>query len=199
MATHQNHAYIRGSSAEALDWSRIRYFKPTEFPLAQLEFLNKYVIEELDKLRNSFGTPIQVSPVEGAVVRFNEDSTGHPVSWHDSAKKRKLGQAIDVFLPRSDDLSPAEVIMKTFSLTRFRGLGLYFDTFLGSQPHLMLHLDLRHDPFLWYCPNDSVRKYIYSYSSNRFLEELEKQWDDFHWRRKLERPEEKRKNANPAS
>lgn len=199
MATLQNYAYLRSSSAEALDWSRIKFFTPNEFPLDQLKFLNKYVIEELDVVRDTLRTPIIVSPAEGAVVRFNEDEKGQPKSWHDSAEKRKLGQAIDVFLPSSGDLSVVETVVRIFAVSRVRGLGIYFDTQLGRESCVMLHLDLRHDPLLWYCPNQEKRKYIYMHSTRTFFTDLEKQWDDFHWQKKLNRPEERAKSVTPLS
>ena len=181
MSSTKNHAYIRGASAKALDWSRVRFFKPQEFPLGELEFLNKYVIEELDKLRDVLGIPIKVSPAEGAVVRKDDaDETGWPRSWHSTCEKRGLGQAIDVFLPQAESLSAVKILTLALSITRFRGLGFYFDAFLGGEPTLMLHLDLRHDPVVWLCPKQEKRNYIYSSSTNNFMALLESEWEKFY-------------------
>lgn len=189
MIDNSNYAYVRGSSASALDWGRIRFFKPKEFPLEELQFLNKYVIEELDKVREALEIPIYISPVKGAVVRFRETESGNPVGWHDSVKRRQLGQAIDVFIPNSNHLSLVDLLTKSFSLTRFRGIGVYFDTFFKGEPCIMLHFDLRHDPLSWYCPpkeESEKRQYIFSTGRKCYYQEIETLWNTFHENRSLE-------------
>jgi len=178
-----NFAYYRAQSASNLDWSRIRYFQKDEFPEEEIEFLNKYVIEELDKLRDVLVTPIKISPAKGAVVRFPQTEGGQPTSWHDSCEARKLGQAIDIFIPDTHKLFCVDLLIKVFGNTRFRGVGFYFDTSYEGQPTIMLHLDLRHRPTLWYCPKRSEntrRDYNFSTNKANFLTELEKNWLDFH-------------------
>lgn len=184
MTSNANYAYIRGSSAANMDWGRVRYFKPNEFPLEELEFLNKYVVEELDKARDVIGIPVFVSPVKGAVVRFRENEQGYPFGWHDSAEKRKLGQAVDVFIPDSKKLTVVDLITTVISITRFRGMGIYFDTIYEGKPCVMLHFDLRHDPILWYCPprnrETEDRKYLYSSGQKCYYGTIESLWNDYH-------------------
>lgn len=186
MTTNSNFAYIRGSSASNLDWSRIRFFTPSEFPEKELDFLNKYVVEELDKVREGIGIPIFISPVKGGVVRFDPTSK----SLHASNENSPLAQAVDVFIPQSQTLSLPTIITTVLGLSRFRGLGIYFDTSYEGVPCIMLHLDLRHIPLLWFCPPKEQgipRKYLYSSVEKSYFKSLEMLWDFFH----LEREEKK--------
>lgn len=188
MTSTQNHAFIRGQSCASLDWGKVKYFQPKEFPLGELDFLNRYVIEELDKVREALGTPLIPSPAPGAVVRFDAvDELGWPTSWHASCEKRKLGQAIDVFVPQAENLHLAEVIAKIFGATRFRGVGFYFDAHLGGKPTFMMHLDLRHVPLFFFCPKDISRRYVYPHLEKDFLSWLEKEWEDFFFAQDLEK------------
>ena len=171
----KNFAYLKSQSAGNVDWSKIRWFKQEEFPLDELGLLNRYVIEELDKVREALGVPIKVSPVEGAVVR-HDDFGAHlsRKSYHYFCHETgRLGQAIDVFLcSLLPFVSPMQIIARVLGCSRFRGLGLYFDALLDDKPHLMLHLDLRHDPLVWIGKRNAQhrkRTYYYPSSTDEFM------------------------------
>lgn len=193
LTTPKNFAFVKTLNAERhLDWSKIRYFKPTEFPAEELCLLNKHVVEELDTLRSVLGIPIHVSPAPGAVVRHNEHAQRQRRSYHFfDADTGKLGQAIDVFLDTLTPFpSPIHIINHTFAFTRFRGLGLYFDTTLNGVPKLMLHLDLRHSPTIWFVRRVSLnieqpgrkgsrREYVYPKTTRNWMEQLETHFEKF--------------------
>lgn len=176
----KNFAYIKSQSANNVDWSKIKHFKQEEFPLDELGLLNRYVVEELDKVREALGVPIIISPVEGAVIRH--DDFGNHVnrkSYHYfDHETGRLGQAIDVFLcSLIPFVSPMQIIMRVLGCSRFRGLGLYFDAVLNNEPKLMLHLDLRHEPLVWIGKNcrasNKKRKYYYPSSTTEFMTMLD--------------------------
>lgn len=171
----KNFAYLKSQSASEVDWSKIKHFKQEEFPLDELGLLNRYVIEELDKVREALGVPIIISPVEGAVIRH--DDFGKHVnkkSYHYfDHETGRLGQAIDVFLcSLIPFVSPIQLIMRVLGCSRFRGLGMYFDTILDGEPKLMLHLDLRHEPLVWVGKRMNQhrrRTYFYPSSTSEFM------------------------------
>lgn len=175
----KNFAYLKSQSASSVDWSKITHFKQEEFPLDELGLLNKYVIEELDKVRESLGVPIKISPVEGAVIRHDDfGNHANRKSYHYfDHETGRLGQAIDVFLcSLLPFVSPMQVIARVLGCSRFRGLGLYFDTILDGKPKLMLHLDLRHEPLVWIGKRMNLhrkRKYFYPSSTSEFMTMLD--------------------------
>ena len=176
----KNFAYIKSQSASDLDWSKIRWFKQEEFPLDELCLLNKYVVEELDKVRESLGVPIVISPVEGAVIRHDDFNYHvHRKSYHYfDHETGRLGQAIDVFIMSLIPfVSPIQILSRVLGCSRFRGVGFYFDAFLGNQQKLMMHLDLRHEPLVWIGKNraggNKKRKYFYPGSTDEFCTMLD--------------------------
>ncbi|MCW9065790.1 MAG: hypothetical protein OQJ78_05785 [Ignavibacteriaceae bacterium] len=175
--------YVRSQNAENVDWSKIRYFKKEEFPLDELCLLSRYVVEELEKVRDALGVPITISPAEGAVVRHDDfgkrlNKKSYHFFCHETGR---LGQAVDVFLGSLIPfVSPMQIITRVLGCSRFRGLGFYFDTHLGKERSLMLHLDLRHDPLVFYAhkPENakgvkSKRVYFYPKTTDHFMKKLE--------------------------
>lgn len=177
---NDNTFYTRNSNAENLDWSKIRWFRKEEFPLEELCLLDKKVVEELDKVRDVLEVPIHISPAEGAVIR-QDNFHGHTTrkSYHYFCHETgRLGQAIDVFVGSLIPFaSPMQIIMRILGSSRFRGLGLYFDTSFKNQRCLMLHLDLRPDPLVWFTAkiegNKKYRKYFYPRTKDGFMTIME--------------------------
>ena len=170
--------YTRMQNAENLDWLKIRWFRKEEFPLDELCLLDKRVIEELDRVRDVLEVPINISPAEGAVVR-QDNFHGHTTrkSYHYFCHETgRLGQAIDVFLGSLlPFVSPMQIISKILGGSRFKGLGLYFDTRYGNDRALMLHLDLRPDPLVFFAhrKGSKKREYFYPKTLNGFMTIME--------------------------
>lgn len=161
--------YTKAKSASEIDWSKIKWFKKDEFNENEIPLLSKYVVEELDKVRDILEIPIHISPVKGAVIRQNIEAKN---SYHYfDASQNIFGQAIDVFLESLIPFkNPIQILIKILGGSRFKGLGFYFDTFYKNEEKMMLHLDLRHTPVIWFREN---QKYFYANSDVNFLTNLE--------------------------
>lgn len=116
----------------------LKYFTPSEFgiwyPLMDNELLSK-----LDRFRELMGSPVTVSPVEGALGRHGGqgDTSQHNVDMWGTVK------AIDVF-PTINGLPITTAAQRQFAYDKaieagFTGVGLYTDT----SPSNMMHLDVR--------------------------------------------------------
>ena len=127
---------------------KLKYFSSSEFgvwyPLMSLELLKK-----LDKFREEWGYPVEISKANGAIGRESKDSH----SQHNIFKWGEV-RAVDVF-PRtaSGYITTAEERYRAYEVAKkvgFTGIGLYTDTAPGN----MLHVDVREDrqpgsPALW--------------------------------------------------
>ncbi len=147
-----------------IDWNMVRNFNPNSDDFS--EDPNKYaepqLIYDLDHYRNLLGVPVFVSPVPGALARFD----GSVNSRH-FARDRK-SDAIDIF--PSGDMRRAWLIATTCGL--FGGVGLYPYTKYRAKKWPMLHVDKRkvENTVIW------VRKengdYIYPLNDSSSLNTL---------------------------
>lgn len=134
---------------------KLNHFTPSEFGV-WYPFMNPKQLKALDKFRELMGSPVFISPAEGAIGRHGGDvnSSQHNVD--------KWGQvnATDVFptVPAANKKgwkyitteAERQLVFKNAKLAGFTGIGLYTDTFPGN----MLHVDVRADrteanPALW--------------------------------------------------
>lgn len=122
------------STLEAVDWSRVRYFRPAEFQ-GYADYLDPLLVYALDEFRHRLGSRVMISPAPGAIVR----EEGNPNSQHYvgsfDAPIRK-GTAIDV-MPLDATLQEAYDVAR--SIEEFGGIGVYPDW----KPMPGLHLDTR--------------------------------------------------------
>lgn len=103
----------------------LKYFKLSEFGAA-LPFLSIGLLQKLDEFRERLGRPVMISPVAGALIRFDSGSES----------QHTFGRAADVMLPEGPDLQTAFDIAKD---TGFTGIGVCPDW----KPYKGLHLDTR--------------------------------------------------------
>ena len=127
----------------------LKHFKPEEFG-AWYPFMNNELLRKLDLFRELLGSPVHVSPVDGALGRHggDDDHSQHNVDlWGDV-------RAIDVFPTLNGEYIQTEAERThVYNIARqagFTGIGLYTDTVPGN----MLHVDVRDDrsesaPALW--------------------------------------------------
>ncbi len=122
----------------------MKHFGPQEFPdpIAQA---HPDLLLSLDALREYVGVPVIPSPVTGALARTD----GSPKSMHYAGGDR-LSKACDVFI----DAPKFEVFTKVIKSDLFTGIGFYFDTYYKGILWMMLHLDLRLTPLMWYRDKD---------------------------------------------
>lgn len=104
---------------------QLKHFKLSEFG-ASLPFLSVGLLQKLDEFRERLGRKVMISPVPGALIRFDKgDESQHT-----------YGRAGDVMLPEGPDLETAFGIAKAVGFT---GIGVYPDW----SPYPGLHLDIR--------------------------------------------------------
>jgi len=120
---------------------KLRNFKPTEFGIFY-PLIDSNLLTMLDDLRDQWGKPIHISPVEGAIGRVDDSSSQHNIIYN-----LGVSRAVDMF-PEGESggsMTPAEA-EEFAALARnlgFTGIGLYRDTFYNGQPWIMVHLDTR--------------------------------------------------------
>lgn len=131
-----------------IDWSKVDCFTKAEFPEDPDKYADVFMIYSLDKLRDLLQQPIHVSPVSGALARFDN---GADYSRHYAVNRKS--DAIDIFCETN--------IFEAWSIAirsgLWGGVGVYFDTFYNNKRHCMLHLDKRPNNSLWYRHN---KKYV---------------------------------------
>lgn len=103
----------------------LKYFKLSEFG-ASLPFLSVGLMQKLDEFRERLGRKVMISPVPGALIRFDKGSES----------QHTFGRAADIMLPDGPDLETAFKIAKAVGFT---GIGVYPDW----SPYPGLHLDIR--------------------------------------------------------
>jgi truncated hemoglobin YjbI len=113
-----------------IDWTEIKYFKPSEFPEDPDTYADPALILLLDNFREIYKHPLTPSPAKGALARLD----GAPTSRHYAVGR--LSDAVDVF-PKGD-VSEAWLLAVEME-EWWGGIGLYPFTHPGP----MLHLDLR--------------------------------------------------------
>ncbi len=116
----------------------LRNFKEREFPESSVHAEPK-LLYKLDDFRDYLNHPIYPSPVPGALARFDTVTSQH------SAVDRK-SSAIDFFCA----CDPFEVFIKLLESKLFKRIGIYFDTFFMGEPHVMFHVDLKHQDLMWF-------------------------------------------------
>jgi len=127
-----------------MDWSKISYFKASEFPESPDKYASERLIETLDIWREFLGHRIYPSPAPGALARLD----GDPNSRHYAVGR--LSDAVDVF----PDCGIREAWLAAIRSQMWGGIGVYFDTHFKGKPWPMLHLDLRPGATaVWYRSN----------------------------------------------
>ncbi|WP_162558537.1 hypothetical protein [Saliniradius amylolyticus] len=135
--------------SKILSKPKLKHFAPSEFG-AWYPLMNSELLQKLDALREELGSPIHVSPVNGALGRHggSGDHSQHNVDMWGEVR------AIDVFPTLNGEyITTAQQRQTVYDAARkvgFTGIGLYTDT----QPGNMLHVDVRTDktesqPALW--------------------------------------------------
>lgn len=116
------------------------HFAPGEFglwyPLVSGDTLSKLFL-----LRERWGRPIHVSPVDGALGRIDDSESQHNILHTVGVVK-----ALDVFPEGSNGPVTREESDRFGKLARavgFTGIGLYSDTFFRGRAWRMVHLDTR--------------------------------------------------------
>lgn len=143
-----------------IDNIKINHFSLDEFPENPLKYADPKLIISLDRLRELINLPIHPSPVKNALARFD----GSKTSRHYAVGR--LSDAIDVFIIGNK----LEIFLKIIQSNLFTGIGLYFDTHYRGNSQMMVHLDLREKPLMWYrdieynyCINSEFYKKIHRY------------------------------------
>ena len=131
----------------------MKHFTKAEFQ-GWFDVMDKELLEKLDELREKLGSPISISPAEGAVGRrLGPDRRSyHNLDYHGVVK------AVDV-MPATDNIQRAFRLAKAVG---FCGIGIYVDT----KPRKMLHLDVRPKQFKrrWFAYFDmhtNKREYVF--------------------------------------
>jgi hypothetical protein len=130
-----------------IDWTKIKYFKKTEFPENPDKFAEPKLIERLDEFRDMLGRRVYPSPVKGSLARYKEGST---TSRH-YADDTKKSRAID-FFPEG---VPVDVLMVLLYCGLFNGIGIYLNgKGFDGKPWVRFHVDTRKKgiknvPLIW--------------------------------------------------
>jgi len=123
-----------------INGTKINNFSVSEFPEDPVKHAEPKLILRLDQLRDLIGKPIYPSPVKGALARFSGRNTSRHYALN------RLSDACDVFI----EGDKFETYTKILRSNLFPRMGLYFDTQYRNKPWMMLHLDLKPEPLLWY-------------------------------------------------
>lgn len=123
-----------------IDWSKIRHFKPDEFPEDPDAHAEPALITTLDHFRERLGVEVWPSKAKGALAR----NYGSPESRHYAVNR--LSDAVDVFI----NMDPRAAWIRALRFG-WGGVGIYFDTHIAKgRPMVMFHLDLRPRLVYWY-------------------------------------------------
>lgn len=117
----------------------LQHFKPAEFN-RHGNWFNRCatgLLHRLDILRFRLGSPVYVSPVDGAVGRHLGDSgkSQHNIDYHGEVR------AVDFFAPDADP----HVVVQLMRELGFTGIGVYADGMWQGEPAFRYHGDVRHD------------------------------------------------------
>ena len=149
-----------------IKWELIRNFKKEEFSEDPDKFADPALIYEVQSIRTEHAKPIYLSPIQGALARFD----GSDTSRHFAVNRKS--DAIDIF----PEGIPFEFYIRLITFQKIGGIGIYIDTTgLDEKPWVMFHIDLRprtnYCPFLWIAKkiwvvkkHDLVTKYFYPQS-----------------------------------
>ena len=120
---------------------KLRNFKPVEFGIFY-PLIDSNLLTMLDDLRDQWGRPIFISPVEGAIGRVDDSSSQHNIIYN-----LGVSRAVDMFPTGSSGTSMTPAEAEEFAnLARsigFTGIGVYRDTVYKNEPWIMGHLDTR--------------------------------------------------------
>tara|TARA_R110000796_G_scaffold29660_1_gene79872 strand:+ start:562 stop:1017 length:456 start_codon:yes stop_codon:yes gene_type:complete len=133
--------------------------KRDEWPAKAIGFMADEVIEMAQEIRKICNTAMVPSPDPEAHVRFTGDASLHCVGADGGLKS----QATDLFL--LDNSASARVWAAVQSVAGVGGFGMYFDTHLGGEKQVLIHVDTRTERLLWLCPDEPKRRYVY-YNNN---------------------------------
>jgi len=127
-----------GIPASELDWEKIPYLSPEEFPPNTLHKISSLLIEKISQFRTELRSGITPSPVPAGWIRTD----GSQASQHYAVDR--LSTAGDIFLAKKQDARYAFLL----ACSHFTGVGIYYDTkYLYRR--IMLHVDLRETPTTW--------------------------------------------------
>jgi len=153
-----------------IDWSIVQNFNPRTDAFSEDpdKHADPNLIYEIDNYRSMLGKPVYVSPVPGALARFE----GSTQSQHYAVGRKST--AIDG-IP-TGDIKHAWLLAVSSGI--FGGVGLYPHTRFKNKPWPMLHLDIRRSTTttIWVREKDGGYTYPFSNSVSMvtFLEELSK-------------------------
>jgi len=156
-----------------IQWNKVRFFSKTgdQWPESPDRYADPKLIYTLDKYRDLLGHPVYVSPVYGALARFNDSPNVSKTSRHYVGNRNhpeRLSDAIDIFPSSSEKKS----WLTALSMPEWGAIGIYFDTYFQGQRRFMLHLDLRpiHKArVLWFRID---KKYYYPLKDSSVLDRL---------------------------
>lgn len=124
----------RNSTIQAVDWDRVRHFRPAEFQ-GLADYLDPATVYALDEFRHRLGSRVMISPAPGAIVRADGNANSqHYVGSLDNPTRK--GTAIDV-MPL--DATLQEAFDAARQVDTIGGIGVYPDW----KPMPGLHLDTR--------------------------------------------------------
>lgn len=118
----------------------LHYFRPAEFNRGGINWFQKTdaaLLVRLDILRFRIGSPVIISPVDGATGRQDgtENKSQHNITYHG------IVRAADFFVP---GVSACRVVNAMRSLG-FTGIGVYPDGLYGGKRETRYHGDVRTD------------------------------------------------------
>lgn len=153
---------------EIINGIPMKNFTSEEFPEDPEKYADTALLIALQYYRNKINMPFKISPVKGALARFD----GRETSMHRIIEEKghivKRSKAIDGF-PKGD-------IFKAWAIAQgcglWNGMGVYFDTELNDKYQPLLHLDKREKPLIWYRINKNEYHYPYEKGFYKELREL---------------------------
>lgn len=141
---------------------KIKNFSINEFPEDPVKFADPKLIINLDRLREFIGSAINISPVKGALARFDINAKN---SQHYAVGRKST--AIDIFI----DCDPFEAFVKILQSKLFNRAGFYPNWKYKDKITGGFHLDLKDQNLMWYRDNG---EYYYSYQKNFYSNLLDK-------------------------
>lgn len=133
------------------DYPNFPEFKEFNIPL---KFIHKDLIITLQKLRNLSSIPITPSPISAGWARLNGSSTSRHYAVN------RLSDAGDIFPARGKLMT---CWTHAQAMPNIGGLGLYSDTKgVDGYSHLMLHIDLRSHPRVYWVRENGRYWYLHS-------------------------------------
>lgn len=126
--------------ATELDWSKIVFFSPGEWPDGTLEHMSAELIQVLDEIRQSLPPRhgMQPSGLYESHVRHTDGN-----SRHETKSGTRLSDATDFFMQWSTVWTAWLLAQRN---PKVGGIGIYFDSITGRP---FMHIDLRPERMLW--------------------------------------------------